>query len=45
MTEADIIQLALGNLEKNAGIKGTWQNTEPKEVDGKVELKIDKVPL
>lgn len=40
-TEAQIAALALENLQKNAGITGNWKETAAKELDGKVELKLN----
>jgi hypothetical protein len=40
-TEAQIVELALENLQKNAGITGVWKPIGIKELDGKLELKLN----
>jgi len=41
MTENEIIHIALENLENNAGIHGTWENTFRTETDGQVDIVIN----
>jgi hypothetical protein len=41
MREDETIYIALENLEKNAGIKGKWKDTGPKEIDGQIEFRIN----
>ena len=45
MREDETIHIALENLEKNAGIKGKWKDTGPKEIDGQIEFRINNNPL
>ena len=40
-TETQIVELALENLQKNTGITGVWKPIARKEIDGKVELKLN----
>lgn len=45
MREYDIIDMALENLHKNAGIVGKWDEYGSKDLDGQIELIIDDHPL
>ncbi|MEO8853353.1 MAG: type IV toxin-antitoxin system AbiEi family antitoxin [Ginsengibacter sp.] len=45
MTEDEIVDIALENLKKNAGIPGNWDNHGERELDGKLELIIDHLPV
>lgn len=45
MTEVEIVDIALENLKKNAGITGNWNNHGEKGLDGRLELIIDHLPV
>ncbi|MBS1632614.1 MAG: hypothetical protein JST10_08580, partial [Bacteroidetes bacterium] len=43
--EYKIIDIALENLQKNAGITGDWEEYGQKELDGQIKLVIENQPL
>ena len=45
MNEDEIVDIALENLKKNAGITGNWNNHGEREIGGKLELIIDHLPV
>ena len=45
MNEDEIVNIALQNLNKNAGITGNWNNHAQNELDGKLDLIINNRPI
>ena len=45
MREYEIVDMALENLQKNAGITGNWEEYGQKELDGKIKLVVENKPL
>ena len=45
MREYEIVDMALENLQKNAGITGNWEEYGQKELDGQIQLVIENQPL
>ena len=41
MIEHDLVHIALENLQKASGIKGKWISNGAKEIDGRLELKVE----
>ena len=45
MREYEIVDMALENLQKNAGITGNWEEYGLNELDGQIELFVENQPL
>ena len=44
-TYLKIVELALENLQKTVGITGNWNPSGVKELDGKIEMKLNNTTV